>query len=195
MKINGIKIDESELMTKDELLHHLEENGATDRALDEIRGRNFEQYNNELTWKYPITDDEHEGVVIVVIKEGFLSLPYYEITKDDYELFELNHAAMFDEESLQNFIEDWVRFSDDLRGALGDMLCIVKGAEPKIPAERRMSSDRLEELFENILTSVSDLYEGGELYNLLHFSFGMSNKEIEKQGFEFQRFYLASEKL
>lgn len=193
MKINGIEIDNSKLLSTQELLNRLKENGENDSALSDILGRYEQEFGNPLMWRYPISDGLHAGTAIVVVKEGFLSIPYDNVDKTEYELYELDHAAIFDEDALQCFIEDWVSYSDDLRGALGDMLCVVKGTEPKIPASRRMPSDRLAELFENVIASVSDLYEGGELYNMLHFSFGMSNEEIEKQGFAFQKYYLISE--
>lgn len=127
IKINGIKIDTSKLMTKQTFLDHLEENGATDRALAEIREQYYKMFGNELMWHYPISDGMHAGVMIVVVQEGFISLPYHEIDIEEYELFELNHVAMFDEDSLGIFIDDWKSFSVDLLGALNDMLGIVKG--------------------------------------------------------------------
>ena len=40
-------------------------------------------------------------------------------------LLELDDAAMFDEESLEYLIDDWVLFSDDLVTAMKDMLLII----------------------------------------------------------------------
>ena len=126
MNINGIEIDVSKLISKDELLKELKSGGASDRALSDIRNRYFELFDNELIWRYPISDSEHAGVTIVVVKEGFLCLPYYDMDKTDYELFELEHAYLLDEHSLENFIDDWKSFSDDLLGALNDMLRIIQ---------------------------------------------------------------------
>jgi len=126
--INGIAIDTSKLPTKQALLEHLEEDGATDRGLVELRGEQYELFGNELMWHYPISDGYHAGVVIVAVQEGFLCLPYHEMTKEDYELFELDKAELHDVDSLETFIFDWTNFSEDLLCALNDMLGIVKEA-------------------------------------------------------------------
>lgn len=126
MTINGIAIDPAKLMTKQELLDFLNENGAHDRALSDIRERYQDEFGNEFMWRYPISDGKHAGTFIIAIREGFISLPYDEMDREDYELLELDDAAMFDEDSLKCFIEDWKSFSDDLLGALGDMLSIVR---------------------------------------------------------------------
>lgn len=127
MTINGIQIDPQRLMSKDELLRFLRENGESDRILGDIRERNQEEFGNELIWKYPISDGKYNGVFIVVVKEGFISLPYDAVDREDYEILELQDAAMFDVESMEYFIDDWRLFSDDLTGAMGDMLRILSG--------------------------------------------------------------------
>ena len=131
MTINGTNIDRSKLLSKKELLKHLAENDACDRGLVEIRNRNLELLGNELMWWYPISNGNHAGTAIVVVKEGFLSLPYHEIDKEDYELFDLDAVAMFDAESLQLFISDWKSFSSDLLSAMEDMLRISISNEKK----------------------------------------------------------------
>ena len=68
-------------------------------------------------------------MVIVVVKEGFLSLPYDIVDKEVYEIFELDETSMFDVDSLKYFIEDYKSISDDLLGAMGDMLTILRNRE------------------------------------------------------------------
>ena len=126
MKINGIEIDASKLISKDELLEELKHD-ASDSGLAGIRNRYFKNFGNELIWRYPISDDEHTGVTIAAVKEGFYGLPYYDVRGTDYELFELDHAYMLDEDSLKSFIANWESFSEDLTGALNGMLNIVCG--------------------------------------------------------------------
>lgn len=126
MRLCGIDVDKSKLYSKDALITHLKENGESDRALSPIRDFHLETFGNELMWRYPISDGQHAGVAIVTVKEGFVSLPYYCTDETEYELFELDHVAMFDEDALQYFISDWISFSDDLHGALNDMLKIMQ---------------------------------------------------------------------
>lgn len=125
MRICGAEFDPAQLMSKDELLEYLRENGENDRALAHIRGRNQEMFGNELIWFYPISDGKHMGTFIAAVREGFISLPYSAADPDDYELLELADAAMFNDEALQYFIDDWKLFSDDLVTAMEDMKRIV----------------------------------------------------------------------
>lgn len=127
MKVCGTEFNPEQLLSKDELLEYLRENGESDRALAHIRERNHEMFGNELIWSYPITDGKHMGTFIAAVKEGFISLPYDAADKDDYELLELDDAAMFDDEALEFFIDDWKLFSDDLVTAMEDMKRIVSG--------------------------------------------------------------------
>jgi hypothetical protein len=191
MTINGIEIDPSKLLSKQELLDYLETGGGTDRSLGEIRERYHSEFGNELAWLYPISDSVHAGGSIVAVKEGFAWLPYDWVDKKHFEIYELDQAKMFDEESLEYFIDDWVGVSDDLLWAMNDMLCALKGVSPVIPAKRRMPSSRLAELFEKVIAVSGEMYEGAELYDLLHYKFGMSNQELEQQGFELQRYYFS----
>jgi hypothetical protein len=78
-------------------------------------------------WRYPISDGNHLGTFIVPVREGFISLPFDIVDKEDYELLELDDAAMFDDEALQYFIDDWTLFSDDLLSAMKDILRVTRG--------------------------------------------------------------------
>ena len=127
MTINGIQIDPAKLMSRDELLEFLRDNGEDDRALSGIRDSHYDEYGTELIWRYPISDGMHLGMFIVPVKEGFISLPYDAVDKHDGELLELDDAAMFDADGMQLFIDDWRSFSDDLIGAMTDMLRILRG--------------------------------------------------------------------
>ena len=126
MNLRGIDVNKSKLYSKEELIIHLKENGESDLALSSIKEFYQETFGNELMWHYPISDGFHAGVMIVTVKEGFVSLPYNRVDETDYEIFEIDHMSMFDEGSLQCFISDWSSFSDNLLGALNDMLKITK---------------------------------------------------------------------
>ena len=127
MKINGIEFDPQDLMSKGELIAYLRENGESDRTLADIRNQQYEKYGNELIWRYPISDGAHLGTFIVPVNEGFISLPFSVVDATDYELLELDDAAMFDEDAMQIFIDDWRMFSDDLMTAMTDMLRVLRG--------------------------------------------------------------------
>ena len=126
MIINGVNINPNKLMTKDELVQFLRDNGEHDRALAHVRERYQTEFGNELIWRYPISDGKHMGTFIVVTKEGFISLPFDEVDREDYELLVLDDAAMFDDDAMEIFIDDWNMFSEDLLSAMNDMLLILR---------------------------------------------------------------------
>ena len=121
MKFLDFDVDTSKLFTKTELLYFLEENGESDRALARVRERYMVDFGNELVWYYPISDGKHKGTFIVFVQEGFISIPYDIVDAVDYDILELQQTAMFDAESMQYFIDDWISFSDDLTSAMKDM--------------------------------------------------------------------------
>lgn len=122
MVIDGIQIDMDKLISTDELMECLKEHGETDCALSYIRDRYQNQFDNELIWRYPISDGWHMGTYIVCTKEGFISIPYDEISKDEYEILLLDDAVMLDEDVLKCFIDQWKVYSDILLGAMTDIL-------------------------------------------------------------------------
>jgi hypothetical protein len=129
MTVGGILIDPQTLLPKDKLLEYLRENGESDRALAHIRVQHQNSFGNELVWHYPISDGKHLGTFIVAVREGFVSLPYDAADREDYELLELDDAAMFDADDMQTFIDDWRTYSDDLLSAMTDMLRILRGEQ------------------------------------------------------------------
>ena len=119
-------LNTSALLSKDEVLTHLTNNGGTDAALSDIRMRYYTAHKNELCWRYPISDGVHAGAFILVVKEGYLSLPYNSVDEEDYELLVLTDAALHDAESISTFLSDWECFSADLTDAMREMYSILK---------------------------------------------------------------------
>jgi hypothetical protein len=131
--INGVTIKPEHLFSRNELIDYLRENSASDRDLAKIREAYQNEFGNELVWRYPISEELHLGTFIIPVKEGFLSLPFNAVDPEDYELLEINDARMLDEDSLELFINDWNRFSDDLLSAMTDMLVILRRARSHQP--------------------------------------------------------------
>jgi len=125
MTISGVQIDHEKLMSKNELLDYLRENGEDDKALAKIRENYYEIFENELIWRYPISDGIHLASCIVVVQEGFLNLPYDDVDGHYGELYELDDAKLHDEDSLQLFLDDFKLFADDLISALTSMHAIT----------------------------------------------------------------------
>ena len=122
-------LNTSALLSKDEVLTHLTNNGGTDAALSDIRMRYYTAHKNELCWRYPISDGVHAGTFILVVKEGYLSLPYSSMDEEDYEILVLADAVFHNAESISTFLSDWELFSDDLTDAMREMHSILKEGE------------------------------------------------------------------
>ena len=126
MEFMGIQIDRSKLMSRKELEEYFGRFGQSDRILADIRDRYNEAFGSDLIWRYPNSDGYHLGFFIVPVQEGFLALPYDEVDREDYEIMIVDDAELLDADSLQNFIDDWQTYSEDLVGAMRDMIRILK---------------------------------------------------------------------
>lgn len=128
MRLLGMCIDTDKLLSKQDLVNHLKQDGASDRALEPIRERYFNEFGNELIWRYPVSDGFHLGIFIVAVQEGFLRVPYDAVDDEGYELLAVNGAALLDAISLQYLRDDWQQYSDALSNAMTGMLRILHGS-------------------------------------------------------------------
>ena len=120
-KSDELSIDLRCLKCKDDLFHYLCEYGATHESLMDFCEDYRTEYHNELCWVYPISDGKHLGTYLILVQEGVLSLPYDSANEEDYEIFALEDAHLFDAASMQTFIEEWNSFSVDLWHAMTEM--------------------------------------------------------------------------
>ena len=127
MIISGKAVDVSKLVSKDELLDDLKHNGASDRALSDLRNRYNQDFGDELIWQYPICDGVNLGITIVTVKEGFIALPFNNTDSTEYELFNLERAYLLHENALISLISEWSKYSENLLLALIDMLPAAHG--------------------------------------------------------------------
>lgn len=111
----------SELKSKQDVMEYLFDNGPTHTTLIDLCAEYRQKYQNELCWKYPISDGKHLGSFMLLVKEGILSIPYDDADKVDYELFCMDDVCLFDLEAMETYISDWYYFDIDLRHAMADM--------------------------------------------------------------------------
>lgn len=120
------KLNYDELLSKQEVLNYLQKNGGTDYALSYIRERYLNSYGNELCWQFPISDGIHMGAFLLVVREGYLSLPYDSAEPKEYEILVTADAALHDADSLAVFLSDWTDFSNDLTDALREIKVVLE---------------------------------------------------------------------
>lgn len=124
-------LDREKLMSRDEVLTFLMDNGAHEPSLAQIR----EQYESQLgidpIWRYPLSDDMHEGAFIVPVKEGFMWLPYDEIDREYYEILLPDEATMLDAESCAYFMKSLRDYTEDLCEVLSNIMGLFQNGSTK----------------------------------------------------------------
>lgn len=127
--INGRIISMDTLWPKDEFVKRLFEAGGSEADLSDLCDRYVKQYGDQLYWPYPISDGEYNGVYFVLVQEGVLCLPYDEIDKDEYEIFEEDGVRLLTAEEMGYFISDWKRESCELEKVMNSFLRYLKAKE------------------------------------------------------------------
>jgi len=122
MILDGVNVDPQMLYPKDKLLELLKMGSGTDRDLAEFREKNMNSFGQELIWRYPIADGFNSGAFLIPVREGFLNIPFNEMTAEDYEILDLDEARLTTADELQYLFENWVEFSARLTVALREMI-------------------------------------------------------------------------
>ena len=104
-----------ELASKDDLFAFFEDHGATMNSLMTFTDPYTDQYNNPLYWHYSISEGKHEGFYLILVKDGFLVLPYDEIKKPSGHQFLLEDSCFCTKsEDVQVLIDDWSSNNADI---------------------------------------------------------------------------------
>lgn len=74
-KYMNMEVHPSDLPTMNELLDCIREDGSTDRALADLRKQQMEIYQNELIWRFPISEGTAAGGFVMPVREGILWIP------------------------------------------------------------------------------------------------------------------------
>ena len=128
-----ISVDLNQLMSKEETLNFIENEGGKYDALTLIGDQYSIVHGNQLFWHFPlVTDNLLAGTYILLVKEGALALPYNLIDDKGLEEFCLEDAELFDAESIDLYIDEWNTHSKDLVSALSAIrgLLLREQAQP-----------------------------------------------------------------
>jgi len=129
MIFDGVQIDPEQLFTQQEVLNILKKGGGTDRNLAVVRQKYDEKFGYELIWRYPLMVGDDLGAVLVPVQEGFLSIAFNEMNRDEYEVFEPEKAFLLSADEIQHLKDEWNSYSRGLRTALESMWQIQAGRE------------------------------------------------------------------
>lgn len=121
IRINGTLIHMEDLKSQTQLLQFFESSAPTHGELMDFCEDYMVKYRNPLYWIYPISDGVHMGEMLVLVKEGILSIPYDNVINGE-EHFDLDQIRQFTTiEEIRDFLSDWVSFSNDLTHAMQSM--------------------------------------------------------------------------
>lgn len=129
-KYMNMELDPAKLPTKQELLTRLREGGGTDRALSDIREEQYELYNNELDWRYPISQGENAGGFVIPVREGILWIPYDEIERDEGEILLLDRSYLLSADDCHILADDYKFYADGLCAMLHEAEAICEQLDP-----------------------------------------------------------------
>ena len=120
------QIDESKLMTKDEVVQYLTAHGANYLIFSQLCERYVEEFDTDLIQVYRSGGDCQSSFYIMPVREGFLQLPFVQVDSRHYDVIAMELVELLDMETLQSLLKAWVTSSDILRGALEDMIIIER---------------------------------------------------------------------
>lgn len=125
--IGGIRIESTELPTKDELLDILREKGANEKTLREgnIQGKKKNRRFNY--WNIPCNIyGGYRSGIFVLVREGVLFLPCNGYDKSYGEHYCLEDYLSLSASDVDRFIQAWWLFSGDLMDAMYELKHYLK---------------------------------------------------------------------
>lgn len=118
LRFGNVKVNPALLKSSTELKEYFTEWGATFTSLIDFCEEYQDKFGNQLYWHFPHSNDKHSGLYFIICSDGILCLPYDEMDGEYFESFKMEDARFLDRDSIGIFIDDWMRFSDDLIDAL-----------------------------------------------------------------------------
>ena len=123
----GKQIEAALLPTHEEILEALSIDDS-EQALDRVQEDRPDGYGCNLNWRYPISDGNYAGAIIIPVREGFLWLPYENMDKGELS-YALADIELLDAESVTILEIEAVTYMQGLIDALEDMKHVVSMEE------------------------------------------------------------------
>ena len=117
----GKRIPRNVLFVEEYVVHVLEAGSACFTDLEPLRNVYMDKLGFDPCWTYPLGVGNHNGLVILPVWEGFLSLPYTETDEVTYEQFDLQAAALLDAAAVDTLLQNLRAYADGLCATLEDM--------------------------------------------------------------------------
>ena len=125
-KYMNMNLDPATLPCKDDLLACIRADGGTDRTLANLREEQMETYQNELIWRYPISEGMAAGGFITPVREGILWLPYDEMEREEGEILLLEDACLLNADACSYMADDFQAYAEGLCSMLREAAAICE---------------------------------------------------------------------
>ncbi|HOG00770.1 MAG TPA: hypothetical protein PKW29_06640 [Clostridia bacterium] len=126
IRFTGHSLDVDKLLSKQEIIDHLDEYGATDCTLADFREMYNERFGDDLIWLYPISEGNHHGGFFMPVQEGFLWLPYDSADKEDGELIDMKDVVLLEADDLRFLQDGFSSYSNALCAAIRDAILLLE---------------------------------------------------------------------
>lgn len=108
----------SKLPTQEEFLQALSEKGFTRNGLECVLEDMSGVVGFDRIWHYPISDSVSAGGVIIPVREGFIWIPYDDMSKAEGEIYNPIGVRVLNVEELMCLADEFKDYADRLHAFL-----------------------------------------------------------------------------
>ena len=127
--IDSRVIDCSKLMTMEDFVEKLFEEGGTFTALTNLCEDNEVDFGTPLYWMHPYTDGLYNGCYFVLVREGVLALSYDAIDWEDHEVFDRESARLCDADEMRSFYWEYKKRTGEMLDTMKAFLFFLERRE------------------------------------------------------------------
>jgi len=127
--IDSRVIDCSKLMTMEDFVEKLFEEGGTFTALTNLCEDNEMDFGTPLYWMHPYTDGLYNGCYFVLVREGVLALSYDAIDWEDHEVFDRESVRLCDADEMRSFYWEYKKRTEEMLDTMNAFLFFLERRE------------------------------------------------------------------
>lgn len=129
--IDSRVIDCSKLMTMDEFVEKLFDDGGTFTAFTNLCEDNEMDFGTPLYWMHPYTDGLYNGCYFALVREGVLALSYDAIDWEDHEVFDRESARLCDADEMRSFYWEYKKRTSEMLDTMNAFLFFLERKEER----------------------------------------------------------------
>ena len=122
-------IDCSKLMTMEDFVEKLFEEGGTFTALTNLCEDNEVDFGTPLYWMHPYTDGLYNGCYFVMVREGVLALSYDAIDWENHEVFDRESVRLCDADEMRSFYWEYKKRTGEMLDTMNAFLFFLERRE------------------------------------------------------------------